>query len=214
MSRAGELAYAAIREGISSGDYVAGARLREEELSAAIGVSRTPVREALRRLSAEGIVEFLPNRGAHVAAWTDDDLEEIFELRATLEALAAYRAASRVDDDVIARLEELASAMEERLADPSDEGRFEVSQLNNEFHQLVLEVSGSRQLVVTTQGVIQVALVHRTFLRYSKRAMQRSFGHHRELIEALAARDASWSSSVMRSHILAARHIFSGNGDG
>lgn len=214
MSQAGELAYQAIREAIAEGRFVAGARLREEELSSSIGVSRTPVREALRRLSAEGIVEFLPNRGAHVASWSDTDLEEIFELRATLEGLAAQRAAARITPEVLAELDRLATEMEERLGDRSERARFEIAQRNNEFHSLVLEASESRQLVTTTRGVIQVALVHRTFSRYSERALARSFAHHRELIEALSAGDAGWSGSVMRSHILAARHIFSVNGRG
>ena len=100
--------------------------------------------------------------------------------------------------------------MERLLPDRSDEARFEISQLNTRFHSLVLETSGSRQLLVATNGVIQAVLVHRTFVRYSDRALERSFAHHRELIEALGARDAGWAHSVMQSHILAAGHIFSG----
>jgi DNA-binding transcriptional MocR family regulator len=83
-----ERAYEAIRGGIFSGDHPAGSRLREEELAERIGVSRTPVREALRRLDAEGLVEFMPNRGAHVASWSEDDLREIFGLRACSRASA------------------------------------------------------------------------------------------------------------------------------
>jgi DNA-binding GntR family transcriptional regulator len=210
MSKAAERAYESIREGITSGGYTAGSRLREQELSALIGVSRTPVREALRRLSAEGIVEFIPNRGAHVASWTDSDLEEIFELRALLESQAARRAATRIDDEGLDQLKDLASQMEALLAKRSEgEAIVEISRLNNEFHQLILEASGSRQLVTTTKGVIQVALVRRTFARYSGRALERSFAHHRELIESLVAGDSAWAGSVMHSHILAARHIFS-----
>ena len=84
MSSAAEKAYEAIRDGIVGGELPVGGRLREEELAGTIGVSRTPVREALRRLDAEGLVEFSPHRGAQVASWSDQDLDEIFGLRGVL----------------------------------------------------------------------------------------------------------------------------------
>lgn len=213
MSKAAETAYGAIREGITTGDLPAGTRLREEDLSSRIGVSRTPIREALRRLAAEGIVEFLPNRGAHVASWSDLELEEIFELRSLLESHAAARAATRIERQDLERLQALADQMEQRLEDRTAEASFQISKLNNEFHSVILEANGSRHLESATQGVIQVALVHRTFVRYSPHALRRSFAHHRELIDALAARDPDWARSVMRSHILAARNIFSERDD-
>ena len=172
-----------------------------------VGVSRTPVREALRRLAAEGIVEFLPNRGAHVASWTARELQEIFELRSLLEGHAAARAATRIDAEALDRLDELAGEMESRLDEPLQEASFEISKLNSEFHSMILEASGSRHLAIATQGVIQIALIHRTFMRYSSKALARSFSHHRELIDALTARDPGWAQSVMQSHILSASHI-------
>ena len=90
--RAAERAYSAVRDGILQGRYNAGSRLTEQELAAAVGVSRTPVREALRRLHAEGLVEFEPNHGAVVALFELEDAEEIFELRALLEPISARRA--------------------------------------------------------------------------------------------------------------------------
>ena len=212
MSKATEKAYQAIHKGITDGTHSAGTHLREGDLSADIGVSRTPVREALRRLAAEGIVEFLPNRGAHVASWSDEELSEIFELRALLESYGAGRAATRIEPDTLVRLIDLADQMEAQLDHDREQASFEISKLNNEFHRLVLESSGSRQLVTTAQGVIQTALVHHTFIRYDDRGLRRSFSHHRELIEALSAGDPLWARSVMRSHVLAARSIF-GAGD-
>lgn len=204
----GERAYEAIKQQILSGGYPAGARLREEELSAAVGVSRTPIREALRRLSAEGVVEFLPNRGAHVASWTDQELNEIFELRALLESYAARRAATRVGPTEIERLDKLASAMEEALDMDDEESLVRVAELNNEFHQLLMQAAASPQLVTMTQAIVQIPLVHRTFRRYTHADLLRSFAHHRELVDACRAGDGVWAESVMRSHILAARHIF------
>src|SRR6202050_3223278 len=106
--RAAERAYSAVRDGILQGRYNAGSRLTEQELASALGVSRTPVREALRRLHAEGLVEFEPNHGAVVALFELEDAEEIFELRALLEPISARRAAERVTAPIIAQLRVLA----------------------------------------------------------------------------------------------------------
>ena len=91
--RAVDKAYAAVRSGIIEGRYAPSARITEQEVAAAAGVSRTPAREALRRLHAEGLVTFTPNVGAVVAHWSQADADEIFDLRALLESHAAARAA-------------------------------------------------------------------------------------------------------------------------
>jgi DNA-binding GntR family transcriptional regulator len=209
MSTASHRAYEEIRRRIFAGDYPAGVRLREDELSAAIGVSRTPIREALRRLDAEGIVVNVPNRGAHVASWTDAELNDIFEIRALLESYAARRAATRLTAAELDRLDELSDEMDAYLDKlPSDEHYARITRLNTEFHQLIMESAGSPLLGSLATSTIQIPLMHRTFRRYSRRALERSFDHHRELVEACRARDAVWAESIMRSHILSARHIF------
>ena len=93
--RAVDRAYEAVRTGIIAGRYLAGARLTEQEIATAVGVSRTPVREALRRLDAEGLVEFTPNLGAVVTTWSEADSDEVFDLRAMLESYSARRATLR-----------------------------------------------------------------------------------------------------------------------
>ncbi|MST33366.1 GntR family transcriptional regulator, partial [Acidimicrobiaceae bacterium USS-CC1] len=113
-----EVAYTALRDGIARGEHAAGSRLREEDLAATLGLSRTPVREALRRLQAEGLVEVEPRRGALVATWSADELDEIFELRALVEGYGARRAAARVADAQVGLLEELCEGMEEAVAAP------------------------------------------------------------------------------------------------
>jgi DNA-binding GntR family transcriptional regulator len=202
-----ERAYEAIRGGIFSGEHPAGSRLREEELAERIGVSRTPVREALRRLDAEGLVEFLPNRGAHVASWSEDDLREIFGLRALLESFGARLAAERIDRETLAALRELCDAMDRSLAG-GDPGRVEhVAELNNRFHQRILAASGSKRLPLLLSSLVEAPLVYQTFRRYSAEQVARSMSHHRELLAALETGDGEWAASVMRSHVLAARNI-------
>lgn len=202
MGRAADVAYESLREMILSGGAEAGSRLGETELAASLGLSRTPVREALQRLGAEGLVEVLPNRGARVVRWTAEDLEEIFELRARLEPYGAARAARRgLSPARLDELERLCDAMERAVGTRDFRG---LAALNDELHSAVVEASGNGRLPALVASVVHVPLVLGTFERYDAAALARSMGHHRELVAALRARDPEWAESVMRSHIRAA----------
>lgn len=207
MASAADAAYAALRSGILEGVYQLGGRLGEVELAEALGVSRTPVREALRRLSAEGLVEVLPNRGARVARWTERDLHEIYELRAMLESYGAARAATRIGGDDVARLAGLCENMEAYAAPTSDQDFERLAEANNRFHDIILAAADNTRLHGLMSAVVHVPLVLRTFHRYSDQALARSMGHHRELVAAFRAVDPAWAESVMRSHVLAARAV-------
>jgi DNA-binding GntR family transcriptional regulator len=201
--RSAEDAYRAIRDQILRGERAGGEWLREGDLAASLGVSRTPVREALRRLDAEGLVRHERNRGVQVASWSIHDLDEIFGLRSVLEpwgsALAATSGLADLD-----QLRELADAM-----DAAARGRRpdldEITRLNNQFHRAILTASGHGRLTQLVSSVVEVPLVWRTFSHYSPEAMRRSLAHHHEIVDALAAQDAAWAESVMRSHVRAAR---------
>ena len=199
---AADHAYRLIREQILSGERAGGEWLREGDLAESVGVSRTPVREALRRLTAEGLVRHERNRGVQVQDWSARDLHEIFSLRSLLEPWACRLAADAGTVDV-AVLQALAEEMDEaaRGAVP-DVGRITV--LNNRFHKMILDGSGNARLASLVASVVQVPLVWRTFSHYSPTALSRSLAHHHELVAALAAGDPDWAESVMRSHVRAA----------
>ncbi|MVZ99108.1 FCD domain-containing protein [Actinomadura sp. LD22] len=202
MARATDTAYDAVRRMILSGEAAAGSRLGEAELAETLGLSRTPVREALQRLGADGLVEVLPHRGARVVQWTRRDLEEIFELRSLLEPYAAARAARMAPgQDVLADLLGQCDAMEDAVA-ADDLTR--VAQLNALFHAAVIDASRNRRLPAMLTSVMHAPLIVGTFRRYGAAEMARSMNHHRELVAALAARDPAWAESVMRAHIRAA----------
>jgi DNA-binding GntR family transcriptional regulator len=203
-----ERAYQSIRRSIHTGAYAPHARLTEQEIAASSGVSRTPVREALRRLSAEGLVVFQPNQGAVVAGWSEDDIEDIFALRTMLESYAVARAATRIDQAGIDQLRELADQIRDAaLADGPD--RIDrVMDLNGRFHRALIEAAGSDRLRVMFGALIETPLIARSFRAYERDELLRATEHHREIVDALQARDADWASSTMRSHILAAAHIF------
>lgn len=198
-------AYASLRADILSGARPPGSRLPEDALAEELGVSRTPVREALQRLGTEGLVEHLPHRGARVTGWTVQDLQEIFELRALLEGLGARRAAARATAAEVDGLRELCTRMEHSLRPGGPRDLDALTTLNSAFHAELLRISASNQLTVMVAGVVHVPLVMQTFHQYSDQALARSQHHHRELCDALAQGDGEWAESVMRSHVLAAR---------
>lgn len=204
MAKAAETAYEMIRRGVLSGEFARGQRLREEELAALVGVSRTPVREALRRLNAEGLVDFTPNRGARVTAWSERELEDLYEARALLEGFGARLAAGRISADEIAELHDIAeemAAVAESGPDPADR----LTELNGRFHRAIVHASRNTQLDTLVRGVMDVPLIYRTFQRYSPERLRASQSHHRELVEAFRAGDGEWAEAVMKAHILAAR---------
>ncbi|MFF5986666.1 GntR family transcriptional regulator [Prauserella flavalba] len=203
MTQTSDRVYADLHREILTGGRVPGSRLREEEIAETFGVSRTPVREALRRLSADGLIELIPHRGAEVVRWAADDIEELFDLRCLLEGHAARRAAQRGEVD-LERLRELCARMEAHLDDTDPRAADEITRLNMEFHRTIHR-AGGRALPDLLTRVIEVPVVRRTFDEYSAEELRRSFGQHRELVNALAAGDGDWAEAVMRSHLRAAR---------
>lgn len=205
MPSAVEVAYDVIRSAIVEGEFAAGERLPEEDLAERAGVSRTPVREALRRLASEGVVEFVPNRGAQVAEFSQQDLQELFDLRAVLEGFAARLAAKNATEEDMVHLGRLADEMDALAADPTPANLAGIAERNNEFHAKLVEIAGNRLLAQQVAGLIQVPLVHRTFHNYDREGLNRSMAHHRELLSALRHHDVNWAGTVMRSHIYAGR---------
>jgi len=208
MSKAAEVAYDWIREQILNGHYPSGMHLREEHIAQEAKVSRTPVREALRRLSNEHFVKFVPNQGAFVTEWEDDDVDVIFDLRAMLEGYSAYRAATRISDESIDELEECATNMEKLCEKHSLANHRKTIEHNHRFHSIIIEAANSDRINRLLSWVVEIPLLLKTIDRYEDKDVERSNHHHRELIEAFKARDAEWAKSVMESHLRAAHRRY------
>ena len=193
------LAYSTIREKVLSGELTGGQRLREDELATMIGVSRTPVREALRSLAAEGLLRYERNRGVSVESWTLQDLEEVYGLRSLLEPYATSLAATSGELDIV-ELARLADEMDEAVIQPRLDFNH-ITEINNLFHDTIMVGSGNQRLRALVNSIIQVPTVRRTFAQYSPADLRRSAAHHRELVESLRSGDAEWAESVMRAHM-------------
>jgi DNA-binding GntR family transcriptional regulator len=196
---AAEHAYRVIREQILSGQLTAGQWLREGELAEVIGVSRTPVREALRRLTSEGLVSHEHNRGVQVHRWSSKDLDDIFSLRSVLEPLGAAQAAQRGHAD-LSYLTAITDDMEQQIISDKPELAV-ITELNNLFHKAVLNASGNELLCSVVGSIIQTPLVRRTFSSYQPDSLRRSISQHRDLISALRAQDMTWAEATMRAHV-------------
>lgn len=207
MANAAEHAYEHIREQILSGRYLPGQRLTEAELVAACGVSRTPVRTAINRLVSEDFLEASRNQGARVKRWDNDELDELFELRALLEGHAAARAASRITAPQLKTLDQAIADMDQILAGRSARLRKarEFLRLNRIVHSTVWEAAHSQHLLAMLGRLVEQSLQVRTVRAFSLTRLSESHHHHLELQRALHARDPLWCEAVMRSHIRAAR---------
>lgn len=207
-----DFAYQAIRAGIQDGTFGPGVRLTEAELVGFCGVSRTPVREALRRLAAEDFVEIGRNQGARVKGWSQKDLDDLFSLRGLLEGHAAARAADRVTAVQLGRLREALEQMDCVLATRDSQARkvAHFLEMNRRVHETIWEAADSERLCRMLARLVEQSLVAHTARRYSLARLEQSHRHHWEVLRALEAGDAVWAESVMTSHIHAARVALDG----
>jgi DNA-binding GntR family transcriptional regulator len=196
-SRVAEL----LRKRIFAHELSPGSWVDEQALATEFGISRTPMREALKVLASEGLVVLRPRRGCYVAELSERDLDEVFPVMAMLEAKAAEEAARRLTDDDIARLQAIHDDLERYASTDAD--RF--FDANQRFHTAVQELSGNgylRQLIEETRKVIK--LTRRDSLRLAGRISQ-SLDEHRGILEALRARDAALAGKRMHQHLLSGR---------
>lgn len=179
---------------LSPGNWIDEQRLAEE-----YGISRTPLREALKVLASEGLVNLRPRRGCYVAEISVNDLRDIFPLLALLEGRALAEIIARGQTDDLDELELLHDKMERAARDGKTQRFFDA---NQEFHQKIQELSGNRRMLAIVQDLRKVMrLYQHGFLRHGDRLHQ-SLEEHRHLMEAIRARDAAHAETAMRNHLL------------
>jgi DNA-binding GntR family transcriptional regulator len=195
-----------IRQAILDGRLGPGQRLTEERLAEDLRISRTPIREALRVLQAEGLLDWAPYQGSTVRTYDVDDLDDMYQLRALLEGNAARRAAQRITRADVTmlrascdRFEALGAATEENVQQIVEENLF--------FHTTVLTAAGSQRLAEMVRKVIELPLVYKSWIWYSPNQKLISQHAHRQLANALAARDSDRAELIMREHVYEARDL-------
>jgi len=206
MAAAVEKAYDILLGQIQRGELASGAFLVETELARALGVSRTPVREAIRRLAADGLVHTEGHRRAVVREFSEDQVQELYELRARLESYAAARAATRLDSRELATLRALATEMEHCVEVGDDAATARFADLNDRFHQGILDGARAGHLTAALRPVLQIQLLLLQRYRHTiHEHLERSCWHHRELLRAFELRDAELAGRQMELHMISAR---------
>lgn len=214
MSVASEKAYRMLRDRIFTGDYPPGSRLKERQLCQDLEVSRTPVREALRRLESEGLVQIEPRRGGVVSHIDTGEAEEIFALGAVIESFAAKMAAQKATAEGVAELGRIIDDMGRVLERADERCRAEYMQLDGELHGRIVAMADSRRLSAALQQVVGVPVLVQAFNRYTLEHLRQSFDQHRTLVDAIRERDGEMAESAMRYHILAGRTVMLASIDG
>ncbi|UAB77651.1 GntR family transcriptional regulator [Erythrobacter sp. SCSIO 43205] len=207
MTKASDRAYQTIRSMILSGELSSGDALREEALAERCGVSRTPIREALRQLEADLLVRRTESQRSYVADWSLDDVEDAFELRAMLEGHAARRAAERMTDQVVKELKFCNKAILAAVSRPTPDVATFLDR-NRDFHALVLATAGSPRLTGLLTSLIEQPVVWRTAQHYDPEAFKSSHREHADLLAAFERRDGAWAESIMAGHIRRAFHAY------
>lgn len=198
--------YGAVKEQIIEGRYAPGSRITEQQVAAEFQTSRTPVREAMRLLVADGFVLFKSNSGTIVREWSPEQMRQVFDARILIESEVAAAAALHISDADIAELKRLQDEIEASASSLRGGDTTRIGRLNREFHRTFAQASRNERLVAMLASAMEMPIVQQTFRRYTPEQLQRSFCHHRELIDAFIARDSAWARSVMSCHIQAAKH--------
>lgn len=203
MSGAVDQAYQWLRDAIMAGRLRSGELLLEKELGEEIGVSRTPVREALRQLEKEGLVVLERYRKNFVAHFGERDVVEIFEIRSVLESLAAGRAAIYMNDEQMARLLEVQRQIEDVIEKKGAKAAREFDELNSEFHSLIWQAAGSKRIAALLNNSLAIPFNALDRFRENMTSnLQRACAYHREIIAALKAKHPERAATQMRAHIL------------
>lgn len=209
MTRASTIAYETVRQLILHGAYAPGQRLLEEELASRVGVSRTSLRDCLRRLAGEGLVRIEANRGTFVASHSSEEIEEIFQLRAVLEGHATALAAVHATEQDLAELTAIATEIDALLTQPglSNAELFSAFQAcNSRFHFCILRASGSQRLLSMSTTLLELPLVTMKEQKWPGQvSVRRSNEQHWEIIQALRAKDPLLSRLLLQAHIMSTR---------
>ena len=187
-----------LREQIFSKELAPGSWLDEQSLAKQFGISRTPMREAIKVLASEGLITMKMRRGAYVTEVARKDLEQIFTILSLLEGEAAREAAAKASEEELNQLDYWHHRLEKAAADRDIEQFFEI---NGKFHELIREIAGNCWMNGVIEDLRKVLKLHRRDSLTSTGRLQNSLIEHRAILNALLKRDQAGAESIMRKHM-------------
>lgn len=193
-----EVVFETIRNAIISGSLKPGERLMEVQMAERLGVSRTPIREAIRKLELEGLIIMLPRKGAYIADLSVKDLTEVLEIRAALEGMATGLAVTRINESEIEELELIALKFHKALENGDLE---ELLFQDSQFHETIFKASRNERLIQLNNNLReQVQRFREMYLKKINRSKKTSMEHF-DIVEAISRRDISKAEKLARKHI-------------
>jgi len=198
LNTLGDRAFQILKERIIRHEISGGTRLSDQEIAQHLDISRTPVREAITRLAAEGLVEVVPRRGAFVVQLSVRDIEETSDVREALERLAIELAVPCLSDEHLRRLQSIIDRTTEAVGRGDDAAYFD---LDRQFHEAIVEISGNRKLIETysTLGATMQAI--RWLRCRSREHQEQTIEWHRRILAALVQGDAEGAMGVAADHL-------------
>ncbi|MFA5880925.1 MAG: GntR family transcriptional regulator [Eubacteriales bacterium] len=193
-----EIVFETLREAIINATLRPGERLMEIQMAEEMGVSRTPVREAIRKLELEGFVVMVPRKGAYVAGISMKDIADVFEIRAAMEALAAGLAAERITEEELEDLERILVTIGECVKNNDLEKLIEV---DTEFHDILFKASRNDRLVQIVSNLREQIQRFRTASLSTPGRMKYALEEHKKIVEAVSERNVELAQSLAREHI-------------
>ena len=187
-----------LRDMIMSGELMEGDKIKEDQLCDLMDISKTPLREALRVLSVEGLIRLVPNRGAYVSTPTFEEIKEMFDVMSVLEGECARASAQRMTDKDYITLKKLHDKLEESFKQRNQK---EYIRFNNSYHSFLQELAGNSTLNQIINGLRQKILLYRFQSLNLPERFEQSIGEHRDLLEAFRKRDAGKAENLMRHHL-------------
>lgn len=194
-----DVVFNTLRQAIITGEFAPGERLMEISLANRLGVSRTPVREAIRKLELEGLVIMIPRKGAQVARITEKNLRDVIEIRTVLEEFAAVLACERIDQ---ASLHDLRQAHEDFIRSVENGDILDIVDKDETFHDTIFRATNNDRLISIINNLREQFYRYR--MEYVKDIRQRSnlVEEHRELLDAISSRDSIKAKELMKTHLL------------
>ena len=193
-----DVVFNTLRQAIITGEFAPGERLMEIALANRLGVSRTPVREAIRKLKLEGLVVMIPRKGAEVAKITEKDLRDVLEVRSSLEELAAELATERMNEEIKEKLEKALDDFKKAI---DSEDNAAIADSDVEFHDIIFEATGNARLIQIISNLREQ--MYRYRLEYVKDTEYHTvlLNEHRELVKAMLEGKKDEARKIMKKHI-------------
>ncbi len=193
-----DLVFNTLRQAILTGELKPGERLMEIHLADKLGVSRTPIREAIRKLELEGLVTMIPRRGAEVAQITEKSMSDVLEVRRTLDALCAELACDRISEEGLAALKDACGQFEQCVAGRDAQ---RIAQADVALHDIILQATGNQRLIQMVNNLAEQMYRYRFVYIQEESRHDNLVAEHREIYESIASRDKERASAAAKLHI-------------